>query len=716
MRENIRFPVFLIAGTPTFLPCCSLSYCNNFHPRLFLPVKKVCLLWLALLLFALRGFSATILFDSFNYSNGSLITNSGFLWSAHSGTTGQTQVISGRAQLSLNQGEDVHANLAGAPYSTGNLYASFTVNFTSLPRGGTSGGYFAHFGSSTFRARIFGTTNGAAAGTFRIGVANAATAFSAVITNNLSLNNDYVIVVRYNAGSPATTIWLNPAAESETVNSAAATDSTSFSAISAFSLRQDGSSGAIGVLTFDNLVVGTTFNDVIPAPMSPFLNTQPQSQNVSAGSTVMLSVNATGSQPLAYQWNFNSLPILGATNSTLILTNVTTNASGIYIVTVTNVFGITDSDPATLTVTNVAAFTPSALSLLTYNVKGNGATNWSTNAPQVQAIGRQIKYLDPDVITFNEIPYNLTYEMTNWITAFLPGYYLVTNSGTDGFIRSAIASRFPITRSKSWLDGADLKPFGYTNTSSGVADNFTRDLFEAQINVPNFAQPLHVFTTHLKSSSGDYNDAVAKRAAEAAAITNFFTTNLFVIYTNDPYVLTGDMNESDTNLLSIQRLTSAASGLVLVNPTNPITGSINTYSTSSANPSERLDYIFPCGLLSSNIAGSQVFRTDRLSPVPPNLNSNDCKVASDHLPVLMVFNNPYADRNPVFRVLSFALTNQVATFRWEAIAGRPYAIQTSTDFSNWTTFATNLSTAGTQLTFTTNIPFGRQYFRVYRAP
>ena len=30
-----------------------------------------------------------------------------------------------------------------------------------------------------------------------------------------------------------------------------------------------------------------------------------------------------------------------------------------------------------------------ALSLLTYNVGGNGTTDWSTNAPQVQAIARE---------------------------------------------------------------------------------------------------------------------------------------------------------------------------------------------------------------------------------------------------------------------------------------------------------------------------------------
>src|SRR5439155_4036767 len=85
-----------------------------------------------------------------------------------------------------------------------------------------------------------------------------------------------------------------------------------------------------------------------------------------------------------------------------------------------------------------------AFSLLTYNVKGNGSSDWSTNAPQVQAIGRQLMHLNPDIITFNEIPYTNAWQMTNWVAAFLPGYFLATNSVGDGFIRSVIASRFPI--------------------------------------------------------------------------------------------------------------------------------------------------------------------------------------------------------------------------------------------------------------------------------
>jgi endonuclease/exonuclease/phosphatase family metal-dependent hydrolase len=160
------------------------------------------------------------------------------------------------------------------------------------------------------------------------------------------------------------------------------------------------------------------------------------------------------------------------------------------------------------------ASTP-AFSYLTYNANGNGLTNWSTNMQHVLAIGRQVQYLNPDIITFQEIPVtnNCTAQMADFVTAFRPGYYLVTNSMDDGFIHSAILSRYPIISSTSWLHGSDLTPYGYTGSG------FTRDLFEAQISVPGFPQPLHVFTAHLKSSTDA--DSSAKRAAEAGAVSNF---------------------------------------------------------------------------------------------------------------------------------------------------------------------------------------------------
>jgi len=68
---------------------------------------------------------------------------------------------------------------------------------------------------------------------------------------------------------------------------------------------------------------------------------------------------------------------------------------------------------------------------------------------------------------------------------------------------------------QKWLDGVSLITFG-------VNAQFARDLFEAEIQVPDFPDPLHVFTTHLKAQSD--HESAERRGAEASAISNFFVT------------------------------------------------------------------------------------------------------------------------------------------------------------------------------------------------
>ena len=301
--------------------------------------------------------------------------------------------------------------------------------------------------------------------------------------------------------------------------------------------------------------------------------------------------------------------------------------------------------------------------------------------------------------------------MTNFVKAFLPGYSLASNSGTDGFIRSVIASRFPIARSQKWLDGADLAPFGYTNA------DFTRDLFEAEISVPGFPQPVHIFTTHLKSGASSSDDS-ARRAAEASAISNFFVTSFLTTNSSHAYLLTGDMNEdaarpSTGSQQPIQRLANAATGLRLTTPLNPFTSSELTFSIQASNLTKRYDYILPCGLLFSNIVSSQVFRTDLLNPVPAGLLSDDDITASDHLPVWMSFANPYT---APFQISSAAFTNQLLTLTWQSSSGRQYRVEGSTNLANWTALSSNLNATATNSSFSTNAAGAGNFWRVYRVP
>jgi endonuclease/exonuclease/phosphatase family metal-dependent hydrolase len=315
-------------------------------------------------------------------------------------------------------------------------------------------------------------------------------------------------------------------------------------------------SGSSPGVAIDNLTV--SFQAVGNLP--PAITMQPQSEAAGEGGFARFNVTANGSPLPNYQWQFNGTDLPGATSATLLLTNLSANQAGNYSVVVTNLASATNSTATTLRVapTTLQA-TNGEIKILTYNAAGNNsgtetnAANWSTNAPQVQSIGRELIFLQPDIVAFNEIPTtNGVAQIPEWIRAFLPGYFLATNSIGDGHIQSIVASRFPITRSASHLAFSSLAPFGYTGTG------FTRDLFEAQIAVPNWPLPLHVFVAHLKSTgSTNPQDDANKRAAMASAISNYFTT-VFLPGTNGahPYVLCGDMNE---DAFFPTRITSAAS-------------------------------------------------------------------------------------------------------------------------------------------------------------
>lgn len=82
-------------------------------------------------------------------------------------------------------------------------------------------------------------------------------------------------------------------------------------------------------------------------PEPPRLLTQPQSQDVIAGSALTLEVTGAGVTPLyQYQWFWNNEPLPGATSSTLMVTNATLGHRGRYHVVVSNEFGSRPSETA----------------------------------------------------------------------------------------------------------------------------------------------------------------------------------------------------------------------------------------------------------------------------------------------------------------------------------------------------------------------------------
>jgi hypothetical protein len=73
-------------------------------------------------------------------------------------------------------------------------------------------------------------------------------------------------------------------------------------------------------------------------------------QSVVVGASTSFEVKAEGTEPLAYQWFFDTTNLANASNDSLTLTNVTPAQAGSYQVAVTNRWGSATSSVAVLTV------------------------------------------------------------------------------------------------------------------------------------------------------------------------------------------------------------------------------------------------------------------------------------------------------------------------------------------------------------------------------
>ena len=71
----------------------------------------------------------------------------------------------------------------------------------------------------------------------------------------------------------------------------------------------------------------------------PILTSQPVSQSVSLGANVTFQVTTSGAAPLHFQWRFDGLDLVNATNRSLVITNVQVSRGGNYLAVVSNASG-----------------------------------------------------------------------------------------------------------------------------------------------------------------------------------------------------------------------------------------------------------------------------------------------------------------------------------------------------------------------------------------
>lgn len=223
-------------------------------------------------LIAVSAVHAQLLNENFNYTQGASLVAANAAWGVTSAGAGLVTIDNGAAVLTGGSGrEDLNHALTGAPYSTGTLWASFTVDLSGGTIGATAvNSYFLHFKDSTtsgFRGRVFvGSSTAADSDLFRIGIENDGNEASATVaySGDLDRTAAHTVTVAYDVAAGTSKLWVDTA----TSNAPTAVDNSaaSFLAITSVGLRQGGTAGTTGNfvgLHVDDLVVNYT---AVPEP------------------------------------------------------------------------------------------------------------------------------------------------------------------------------------------------------------------------------------------------------------------------------------------------------------------------------------------------------------------------------------------------------------------------------------------------------------------
>lgn len=458
--------------------------------------KILALVTLPLLcLFAICAQANIVLQDNFDsYAVGNLTNNSGGFWSGHSGVAPINVVADDSVsapnalQITRNLAQDVNATLTNAPYYTAGtnalqqpattLYYKFTLRMSSADLPTSAGTYFAHLKDTgnNFRGKAFALTSGAAAGNYRVGIANSANSPSATWDTDLLPDTTYVVIVRYVVTNAVSTLWINPTKESDT--SITASDSSTPINISTMAFRQASGEGTMNV---DDLVVGTNFADILSG--RPLVVQEPDDTISFVGASVSFSTASFGTQPMSYQWyhNTNTLvdnlfyPGSGATSNVLVLTNLALGESGTYSCVATNIYGTNVTRFASLAVFSaplapVITNQPAAGSTnivgddVTFSVVAGGvpppAYQWEVIANGVtnNVTGANVSGANSDTLVLTGVTTNQT------------GVYFVTITNVVGTTNSSLANLLvnpspvlTVANLRSMVDSGTYLP---TNTSS----------------------------------------------------------------------------------------------------------------------------------------------------------------------------------------------------------------------------------------------------------
>jgi pectate lyase len=224
--------------------------------------------------------------------------------------------------------------------------------------------------------------------------------------------------------------------------------------------------GTYSVIVANNS--GSATSDVarltVTIPTAPSIATEPQDQTVLPGGTVQFTVVAGGSEPLSYQWYFNTnTPLANANDSILTLTDVQTTNAGTYSVTVSNLAGSATSTNAILTV-NTSPVAPTFISQPASQIAVAGSTvSFGAQAAGTAPISYQWNKNGSPIAGATAT----TLTLTNVQTTNAGSYTLTASNSVGSATSDPAVLTVTTTVSVPW-SAYNLTGFGRATTGGGV--------------------------------------------------------------------------------------------------------------------------------------------------------------------------------------------------------------------------------------------------------
>jgi alpha-tubulin suppressor-like RCC1 family protein len=198
---------------------------------------------------------------------------------------------------------------------------------------------------------------------------------------------------------------------------------------------------------------------VTVTPVKPVFTLQPTSQSTILGTNITLISKTKGSEPIVWQWQLNGNMLDGATNTSLLLSNIQESTGGNYALVASNHIGVTTSIIATVTVVLSPSFTLQPVS--------QGAAFGSRPTFTAAALGSGTMawqwYFNGDVIPGRTTP---ALSLTNVQNAQMGNYItIVSNSYGSATSMVATLSFSPVIAWGSATNGLTVIPSRATNIS-----------------------------------------------------------------------------------------------------------------------------------------------------------------------------------------------------------------------------------------------------------